>query len=173
MPASKGPKPGTNRLHKHLHSRVSYLHQAARYLSGARDPREQIRPNTAQLVSEGSSDKLAAETQPANSTIIESRESQRLLSQLRGVSLRSQIRLTPRLKHTICKRCNMILISGTTSSEAIENASRGGKKPWADVFVVGCRYCGTKKRFPLGAKTEKCSHSERAYESTNGGKIQA
>ena len=92
--------------------------------------------------------KLPATATPTPSLAL----SRHLVTHLRSVSLKTQIRLAPDIKRSICKRCNALLIPGTTSAPRIENASRGGKKPWADVLVVECLACGTVKRFPVGAR---------------------
>lgn len=68
--------------------------------------------------------------------------------------MKSQIRLSQDVKHSICKRCSAILIPGSTSSSKVENLSRGGKKPWADVLVIECNVCSAQKRFPVGAKRQ-------------------
>lgn len=81
--------------------------------------------------------------------------SARLLSHLRSVSLKSQIRLSSEMKHSICKRCNTLLISGHTSTNQVENKSRGGKKAWADLLVITCNVCGMAKRFPVKAKRQQ------------------
>ena len=167
---------------KHLHSRISFLYQAATYLaqvdgqSQARVPcindeskkscdpgRElQCAVTTPKAVSE---DGLHISTIEQHNMIPEigsendwaSKDfalSRQLLAHLRAVSLRSQIRLTPAVKHAVCKRCNVVLIPGSTSTSYIENKSSGGRKPWADVLVTTCTACGTSKRFPVGAKRQ-------------------
>ncbi|KAI9768944.1 MAG: hypothetical protein M1840_004540 [Geoglossum simile] len=80
--------------------------------------------------------------------------SRRLLSSLRAISRKGQIRLSPSIKRSICKRCETLLIPGSTSTHRVDNPSRGRKKPWADVLVVRCIACGTEKRFPVGAKKQ-------------------
>jgi ribonuclease P protein subunit RPR2 len=59
------------------------------------------------------------------------------------------------LKRTMCKRCNTILVHGSTATQTLDNTSKGGKKPWADVLVLECKLCGGKKRFPVGAKKQE------------------
>jgi len=59
------------------------------------------------------------------------------------------------VKALLCKRCDVLLVPGSTSSVTVENASRGGKKPWAEVEVVRCLACGAEKRFPVGATRQK------------------
>ncbi|EEH48592.1 uncharacterized protein PADG_04671 [Paracoccidioides brasiliensis Pb18] len=85
-----------------------------------------------------------------------SKLSRQLASQMRGISLKSQLRLPRDIKRSVCKLCNSLLIPNTTCVETTENFSRGGskKKPWADVRVVRCNSCGYIKRYP---QTEKRS----------------
>ncbi|RYP05947.1 hypothetical protein DL765_009671 [Monosporascus sp. GIB2] len=59
------------------------------------------------------------------------------------------------MKHTICKYCDTLLVEGDTSTSFVENQSKGGKKPWADVLVVKCNTCGGLKRFPVQAPRQK------------------
>jgi ribonuclease P protein subunit RPR2 len=54
----------------------------------------------------------------------------------------------------MCKSCNAVLVPGRTAIQRIENESKGGKKPWADVLVISCNRCGSKKRLPVGAKRQ-------------------
>ncbi|OAX84663.1 hypothetical protein ACJ72_00955 [Emergomyces africanus] len=102
-----------------------------------------------------------------------SKLSRQLASQMRGVSLKSQLRLSSGIKRSICKRCDSLLIPNSTSVETVENPSRGGstKKPWADVRVVRCDNCGYIKRYP---QTEKRSlklaeRKRRLKEGEEGG----
>ncbi|KAK6507725.1 hypothetical protein TWF481_006147 [Arthrobotrys musiformis] len=69
-------------------------------------------------------------------------------SHLQSVSRKSVQRLSPAVKHTICKRCSSPLLPGVISTTRIENKSKNGRKPWADVVVVTCGFCGGTKRFP-------------------------
>ena len=167
---------------KHLHSRVSFLYQAATYLAQV-DGQSQARvpcisDESKQSCDPGRELECAATTPKAvcedglhTSTIKQpdmvpeigpendwaSKDfalSRQLLAHLRAVSLRSQIKLTPAMKHTMCKRCSVLLIPGSTSTSHIENKSSGGRKPWADVLVTTCTACGTSKRFPVGAKRQ-------------------
>lgn len=165
---------------KHLQARISYLHRAATYLSTwhALNP---VMPGQAHLEEEG--EDLTMDSKPsagnleplnigdtANQTrIIESLQHppsssskdtpllgiQRLLvSHLRAVSLKGQIRLSREVKRSLCKKCNTLLVPDTTSNSFTENKSRGGEKPWANVLVIECKFCGMQKRFPVGAKRQ-------------------
>jgi ribonuclease P protein subunit RPR2 len=81
--------------------------------------------------------------------------SRRLISDLRNVSQKSVIRMSPDLKHSICKYCDTILIDGSTCTNEIENRSKDGKKPWADVLVCKCNTCGFARRFPMAHERQK------------------
>ncbi len=180
--AQKGP------AQKHLHSRISYLYQAATYFAeasvkeqtrnpnpGASDPARNNR-GTVSATSEAPVD-ADQELVPANSdepTINQVDGAHgskspalvhRLLGHLRAVSLKGQIRLSPAIKHTICNRCDLLLVPGTSASTYMENKSRGRKKSRADVLVMTCTTCGTAKRFPIGAKRQ-LKRQERPAQAT-------
>lgn len=167
---------------KHLHSRISYLYQAAIYLDNVEanvskiitcSPEGRITtsntPKSAELagssdvagpsknivcsvnldesVTEVSNDHL----QPQLEEQLRERASPQthyLLTLMRSVSQKSQIRLSQSIKRSICHRCNGRL--STHSTAEIENLSRGGRKPWADVLVMKCCQCGYVKRYPVG-----------------------
>lgn len=131
----KGPRGVPNR---HLHARTSFLFQAATYL--ALQTATQT-PDEAQQ-SESSNQRCQA-------------NALRLASHLRAVSLKGQARLSSDMKRAICKSCNAVMIPGQTSTHVLENTSKGGKKPWADVMVIQCSVCCTTKRFPVGATRQQ------------------
>ncbi len=167
---------------KHLHSRISYLYQAATYIAKvANQPQanitcvsdgvtKQSEPGGELQCAVAHPETVSDQGLPISPTKQENRTpkvdpeddrvsqdsvlSRQLITHLRAVSLKSQIRLSPAIKHTICKRCDVLLVPGSTSTSHIENNSRGGKKPWADVLVTTCTACGTAKRFPVGAKRQ-------------------
>lgn len=143
MAKSKGKKEDGTIPQKHLHSRISYLYQAAEYMNVAAE-----RDNTSLQVVGEKLEPLRAELKP------EFKQSLFLLSQLRSVSRKSQLRLSQGLNRSLCRRCNTRLIPGRTSCEEIENLSVDGQKPWADVLCVSCLICGMKKRFPIGARRQ-------------------
>lgn len=186
----KGQKGVASVPNKHLNSRISYLYQAATYLAIAHanqredqinDPNPIVAQGDPDIISmrddikEANSSKIAVNAQAQKhdmttpsltirpTAVVAPRQqgSSLLLSQLRSISLKAQIRLSPAIKHSICKRCNTILIPGSTSTNRIENASRGGKKAWADILITTCSVCGTVKRFPVGAKRQQ-KRAERA-----------
>lgn len=165
---------------RHLHARISYLYQAATYLSvgppdcairkatptATRDVKNEVH-HASSGASHGQPPDAPAPrdlstfdsvvdrhvTSASSRTTAEQKRSglgQLLVSQLRSVSLKGQVRLSRDLKRSICKCCNAVLVPGRTSTTTIENESKGRRKPWADVFVVECTTCGIKKRFPVG-----------------------
>ncbi|KAK6537384.1 hypothetical protein TWF694_011571 [Orbilia ellipsospora] len=70
-------------------------------------------------------------------------------SHLLAVSKKSVQRLSPSVKHPICKRCSSTLTPGVSCTTRIENKSKNGRKPWADILVIQCNLCKASKRFPL------------------------
>ncbi|KAK6525923.1 hypothetical protein TWF281_010966 [Arthrobotrys megalospora] len=82
-------------------------------------------------------------------------------SHLLSVSKKSVQRLSTPVKHTLCKRCSSILVPAITSTTTIENKSKNGRKRWADVVVVECRYCGKTKRFPTVDREEVKAKKEK------------
>ncbi|KAI8966102.1 Rpr2-domain-containing protein [Daldinia sp. FL1419] len=137
----KGPGTVPNRP---VYSRISYLYQAATYLASQS---QDITNNTATAKPEDNKD--------SHVDLCENGLARRFITDLRSVSLKNQIRLSPAMKHTICKFCDSLLVEGETSSSSIENKSKGGKKPWADVLVVKCHACEGVKRFPIQALRQK------------------
>ncbi|KAF2131176.1 Rpr2-domain-containing protein, partial [Dothidotthia symphoricarpi CBS 119687] len=138
---------------KHLHARTTFLYQAAAYL-------------TLQTASKHAQS-AASDTEHAHGTEQTKSRSQnhsplalQLGSDLHSVSRKGQLRLAVDLKRSMCKSCNTILIPGRTATQLIENHSKNGKKPWADVLVIECKLCGGKKRLPIGAKRQ-AKKSER------------
>lgn len=166
---------------KHLHARIAYLQQAASYLT-LQGKEHQIRgANAPQSTLTAPDDQTQHQNQPpivdtrnaVNEAATHEQSPQQhslrsgvelpetgglpihLATHLRQVALKSQIRLRTDVKHSICKRCSSVLVEGQTSNKRIENKSKGGKKPHADVLVISCKVCGAEKRFPVGAKRQK------------------
>ncbi|KAK5626856.1 hypothetical protein RRF57_002571 [Xylaria bambusicola] len=134
---------------KHLYSRLSYLHQAAALLgSQLGKPHISHQNAAASNISEDKPEHSDAQLSPATDQL-RLNFTRHLLTDLRATSLKSQIRLSPAIKHTICKHCDTLLIPGETSTSVVENKSKYGKKPWADVLVVKCNTCGRVKRYPI------------------------
>ncbi|KAF1977933.1 Rpr2-domain-containing protein [Bimuria novae-zelandiae CBS 107.79] len=138
MAKTKQPKP-KGVPNKHLHARTTFLYQAATYLTLRAGAPEQSHIESAK-----------------SGNVPQSRSglALQMASDLHTVSRKGQVRLSSELKRSICKTCYTSLIPGRTATQTIENDSRGGKKPWADVLVMACTVCGTKKRFPVGAKRQ-------------------
>jgi ribonuclease P protein subunit RPR2 len=158
MAKAKALKASSGVPQKHLHSRLSYLSQAATYLTYAEETSERPLIQAKDTACQNHS----PPTQKSSGLMYA--QSRNLLSQLRAVSLKSQIRLAPDLKHSFCRRCNSPLVPGKTSEKRITNRSWHGEKLWADVLVVICGFCGAVRRFPTGQKLnqEKVANSVEA-----------
>jgi len=177
---------------KHLHARISFLQQAATYLTlqGQGKPANTLDSGDHLLVSNKANEDSSIPDGHAQSNGKADSEQQdhvghvyaphriaaqapghtktpsatrlhtgglplHLATHLRQTALKSQIRLHTNIKRPICKRCSTVLIDGETCTKRVENLSRGGKKPHADVLVLECGVCGAEKRFPVGAKRQK------------------
>lgn len=154
-----------------IYSRASFLQQAATLLSLSTHRDESAAskgdssPSQARPVVEGSS-----EAPPPADFQLQGM-SRRLATDMRSVSLKTRIRLTPTVKQAVCKFCDSVLIEGHSCTSAVENRSRGGRKPWADVLVRRCHTCGRERRYPVSAekqrrKTERNGVSGASNDST-------
>ena len=152
---------------KHLHSRISYLYQAATFLTEAASSEPSIKhdvPTAEEMANTGKCEqgsvRLAESSAPVEESVIgtcrsnPSVLSRPLLAHVRAISRKSQIRITPNIKRSICKRCDALLLPGSTSTSHVENKSRNGSKPWANILVTTCLACGTVKRFPVREKRQ-------------------
>jgi ribonuclease P protein subunit RPR2 len=163
---------GTGMPQKHLHSRIAYLYEAAAYLSAAEDSPQEQENRTRGLFRSGpygdragrsnhqhtlskANDSTTAESGKtmecninATTTHASAVQSRHLLASMRSISQKSQLRLSQSIKRSVCRRCNALL--ALNSSAEIENPSREGRKPWADVLVIRCCQCGFVKRYPVG-----------------------
>jgi len=146
---SKVAKKTGSTPNKSLHSRVSYLYQAATYL--ATQQQHSKENSSTDTRNEASS---MTEIEPISGISLQP-AARHLVSDLRDVSLKVQIRMSPDMKHSICKICSTVLIEGSSCTSEVENKSKGGKKPWADVLVRRCNACGSAKRFPTAAARQK------------------
>ncbi|KAE9380135.1 Rpr2-domain-containing protein [Stipitochalara longipes BDJ] len=146
MAKAKAAKGAGSVPNKALHSRVSYLYQAAAYLA------------TQQQHSRTSESQDVQPTMPTADSPAESLlqpASRHMISDLRSVSRKLLMRISPAMKNSICKNCDTMLIDGSTCTNEVENKSTGGKKRWADVLVRKCNTCGFEKRFPIGVERQK------------------
>lgn len=166
--------------HRHLRARISYLYQAAAYIQGAKpdtqlpmtgadeqlmkhDRLPRILYKAPVCAKQRSTDDSLPNPSPKGCKNLQDKslgqsaqsgQSHRFINHIRTIATKSQIRLSPPMKRSTCKKCDGLLIGNSTSINEVENKSRGGTKPWADVLVVTCNTCGTKKRFPIGAKRQ-------------------
>lgn len=193
MAKAKGKKGGPGGGPSHLRARLEYLYKAAAYIQSASTgrtvPDVTVKPSVGeqqqqQQQQDDATPQKAPRTVPniVNAPDVAKNEHvkqqgitttattrtlclpRQYISQMRGVSLKSQLRLPVDVKRSLCKRCEILLVPGFNCTETIENRSRDGKKPWADVLVVRCTACGTVKRFPQNAKRSK-KLSERRKEA--------
>ncbi|PTB70553.1 Rpr2-domain-containing protein [Trichoderma citrinoviride] len=149
MAKAKG-NPGIQ--NRHIYTRASYLYQAAVYLA-----------NCAQRAEPGTNEETSLEKSQHDDDNASSRPerkatmnlSHQVVSDMRSVSLKAQIRQSPSIKQTICKYCDAVLIEGKTCHSSVENPSKGGRKPWADVLVIRCDTCSNVKRYPISAPRQK------------------
>ncbi len=185
MGKAKAKKADGHIPQRHLRARISYLHRAAAYMhnlspgkppqtldespkelpsrGGSRDLHGKPTAGAVQSTEEFSSLHATPKTYQGHKghdalRLVASGQTYRFVSHLRAVSLKGQIRLSAETKHSICKRCDSHLVVGSTATRNSENKSRGGKKPWAEVVVIGCNTCGVKKRFPVAAKRQPRRH---------------
>jgi len=185
MGKAKAKKADGHIPQRHLRARISYLHRAAAYMHSHSPgkPPQQLDETHGELQSRGGSRDLHGEptadacqnTEEHSSLhatpnlhqghngnealhLVGLGQTHRFVSHLRAVSLKGQIRLSAEMKHSICKRCDSRLVVGSTATRNMENKSRGGKKPWAEVLVISCNTCGVKKRFPVAAKRQPRRH---------------
>ncbi|KAJ5595492.1 Rpr2-domain-containing protein [Penicillium hispanicum] len=150
----------------HLKARMDYLQRAASYLQNVAI---QNRDRTGSSHADGINHETLDQSMP-EASMVRAHESKEIsgstpagqqpikgsltnltricLSQMRGVSLKTQVRLPVPVKRSFCKRCDTLLSQGVNCVHEIRNASRGRKKPWADVLIIRCLICGTEKRFP-------------------------
>ncbi|KAH8662191.1 RNAse P Rpr2/Rpp21/SNM1 subunit domain-containing protein [Xylariales sp. PMI_506] len=155
-----------------IYSRISFLYQAAAYLANVsstnitQQHEGQIRaeesgtnPGYQATISHKkattaatTSTTTAAETKAVH---IKQAVSRRLCTEMRAASLKTQIRLSPAIKHTICKFCDTLLIEGETCTSVVENPSKGRKKPWADLLVITCNTCNRVRRYPVNTPRQK------------------
>jgi ribonuclease P protein subunit RPR2 len=135
MVKTKAPKSAKSNPHKHLQARVSFLQRASEYLA-TQQARQTEESGGSAAVSESARNNGA---------------SRHMTAQCKGVSRKAQIRMSQDAKRSMCKRCETQLVLGQSSEEHVENLSRNGAKPWANVLVLTCLTCKAVKRYPIGA----------------------
>ncbi|KXX73516.1 Ribonuclease P protein component 4 [Madurella mycetomatis] len=147
---AKGNKGGSGVQNKAIYSRISFLQQAAVFLSSPQHPSpiQSAFPKKPTGQESGS-------VQDVSVSVPMQGMSRRLATDLRTVSLKTRIRLKPAVKQAICKFCDSVLIDGGSCTSTIENWSKGGRKPWADVLVRKCHTCGKERRYPVSAARSK------------------
>lgn len=145
MGKSKNGESVTNRV---LYSRISYLHQAASYLATQSFPSGEEAENGKPSAGPGHTKVTAASSASDN-------VARRLVSDIRTVGHKVLIRQGPGIKRASCKFCDTVFIEGKTCTTMVQNASKGGKKPWADLLVVRCQVCTNVRRYPTACVAQK------------------
>ncbi|KAL4781556.1 RNAse P Rpr2/Rpp21/SNM1 subunit domain-containing protein [Aspergillus varians] len=167
--AKKGSGGGVN---SHVRARINYLHKAATYLQSAKtipseavkDREDEVMADSARIVPFVSPN----EPDTRNRAEYHPQLARMCISQMRGVSQKSQLRLPIEQKRSFCKRCDTLLIPGTNCTQETRNPSRGARKPWAEVRVVHCNICNTEKRFPqTDRRSRKLSERRKDREPEN------
>lgn len=144
---------------KASYCRLSFMYQAATYLAAVSADQSQASDQAALQKTDpdirmeiDGQDVDHSNAEKNRRTATQTRNmSHRVLADFRSVSLKSQIRVSPAMKRTICKFCDTLLVEGQTCASTVENPSKGGRKPWADVLVMTCHTCHHVKRFPVNA----------------------
>ncbi|KAL4944107.1 RNAse P Rpr2/Rpp21/SNM1 subunit domain-containing protein [Aspergillus oleicola] len=149
---TKGKKGSGGGFNSHVRARINYLHKAAEYLQTAATSRAvaKTREDGDEVMTDCPHNLPSATTELASQkpTKCSSQLSRMCVSQMRGVSQKSQLRLPIEQKRSFCKRCETFLVLGNNCTQETRNPSRGGRKPWAETRVIRCNVCGTEKRFP-------------------------
>ncbi|POS72923.1 hypothetical protein DHEL01_v208679 [Diaporthe helianthi] len=162
---------------KPSYCRLSFMYQAATFLAAvssiqsqasAQAAPQQMDPDIRMTVDGGDVDHLNTEKSCRSATQTRNM-SHRLLADFRSVSLKSQIRVSPAMKRTICKFCDTLLVEGQTCTSTVENTSKGGRKPWADVLVITCHTCHHAKRFPVNTPRQPRRSLRVAKEASQQG----
>ncbi|KAF3904956.1 hypothetical protein ABW20_dc0110407 [Dactylellina cionopaga] len=122
-------------------SRLSFLYQAASLLSLPQQQPPAASPNS--------------DSQQPTASQLPVGLSRYYTSNLLAVSKKSVQRLSPTVKHTLCKRCSSVLTPGISCTTRVENLSKNGRKKWADVLVIECNFCKACKRFQMNERGKK------------------
>ncbi|CAK7204430.1 hypothetical protein SEUCBS139899_007187 [Sporothrix eucalyptigena] len=149
MAKGKGTTGNAAVTNRPAYSRVSFLYQAAALLAGPKPSKS----SSELSISTGPEDGSANDnkTEDATTPVPMHGMARQLLSQMRSVSRKTNMRLRTSMKHRVCKYCDSLLLEGTTCVSVVENRSRGGRKSWADILAVTCTTCGRIRRYPVSA----------------------
>lgn len=149
--SGKAPKPVKGP--PHIHARIAYLNKIATFIATQQASRPADKHEAKKCDDVAETTEIA---KPRSGPLSMSDSGMPFLlgSHLRAVSRKGQIMLSKDVKRAFCKVCNGPLVPGLTSSERLENASKHGKKPWAEVNILNCSTCGADKRYPIGARRQ-------------------
>ena len=145
-------KAGASIPNRHIHSRVSYLYQAAVYLKHA-----SVNESLTSREADPSKPGHDLERSSARKSLGQPRY---LLSHLRGVSRKAQTRIEPEIKRTICKHCDTLLIPGQTSPSNDPICLTNAQRLETDISALQCRSCAqtqrSQKDFPTRSYARHC-----------------
>ena len=150
--------------------RMSYLYQASTYLATVQTEKTENR-----CEGQAKDETAASNTEPQQGSRDDEachslqNRSRALLSDLRQISRKTQLRMSPTVKHSVCKFCDTLLIEGQSCVSTVENKSKGGQKPWADTLVRKCNTCGRERRFPVDAPRQKRRSAREAERKVEDG----
>jgi ribonuclease P protein subunit RPR2 len=168
MAKTKGKKGSGGGGNSYVRARINYLYNAAAYLqSKAAGALKDVATQDEVMSDANTASPLAKRPHSDCRGECALRVARLCISQMRGVSQKSQLRLPIEQKRSFCKRCDTLLIPGTSCIEETRNPSRGARKPWAEVRIMRCNICGTEKRFP---QTDK--RSRKMIERKRDGKAE-
>jgi len=155
-------------VNRHIYTRASYLYQAADYLVKCQNPGSTISQDEPTKAAERQHEPNVSDSAQMWRKA-SSNTARQMLAEMRSMTLKAQVRQSPDMKRTVCKYCDSKFVEGQTSRSYIENASKGGRKPWADVLVIECQICENVKRFPVSALRQKRRHlrSSKAHPDTS------
>lgn len=146
MGKAKVTKPSLTGPQKAMHSRVSYLYQAATFLA-LQEPHAEDGDKDIEL--------HAAPQLSQNNVSHQEIMSRQIVTEIRSIIHKAQLRPSQAVKQSICKNCDTLLLDGSTCVTMVENKSKNGKKPWADVLLRRCTICEKETRIPLAAPRQK------------------
>lgn len=167
----KGDKGAAGGAYSHIRARMAYLHKAAVYLHSRQKPEKSTTTQSTDINDDNDveKDKELQKPRPKIQAIM----SRQYITQMRSIAQKTQQRLSQETKRGFCKRCDLLLVSGETCTEEIQNESKGRRKPWADVLVVRCKACETVKRFPQNRKRSAKLAVRKKERSTAETKVRA
>ncbi|KAI0779479.1 Rpr2-domain-containing protein [Fomes fomentarius] len=133
----RNQEPSLNNVaNRDIIQRINFLYQASTYLNTVAQPTPL---NHGQAHHKGKEKKRNAIRHPQNTSEL----SRSYVSTMRIVGQKAMVRMDPSIKRTLCKKCDTILIPGSTSSVRVKTLRVHEK-----VITYTCHTCGTVRRIP-------------------------